>query len=677
MIQAQYPTLFHRPLALIPKFKQLAIVLLSVLFLLLNASILTAADPVTSNHPQAMLIVDGSGSMWGKIKEGHKILVARKAIAGALRPFEDKIRLGLMSYGHRKRAACLDIQVIQRPSMLNPLQFSRRVNRIKPIGKTPITSSLNQAKAVLSKSKTGGSIILLADGPENCRKDPCSLITPEFAKKHKIVVHVIAFSMQEKHAVSLQCLSRNSGGTFSTPSNLATLEAALSKSLKASLQGLRVAPPSKEKVVKKIVVKPGIQLSAHLGPRTSALVKGINWKIEKLAEDKKTEQDFPPWISSKPTPNFDLNPGSYRITADFDDYQLIKVIQINKGSRELERFVFNLSELNLPAGWAPPDSRSGFGKLLLEAQKKQKSSDKNSESIIVELLKQAQTRLIPAGAYKISGIENGKMLNWYIHAQPGKVINIPIWSKTGRVRFELRHSATSTTLDAPIIKIYATKLKPDALVEVARSTARAPQFDLAPGKYLAHIINGHAQVRHSFSVKPNVEVVETVTLQQGSLKIDFDKSSGTEIPSLEILHRADSTGKGLVAELTDLKSEIKLSPGKYRLVFRTAPTARASIRDISLKDGDIKLIRFKSRQSKVSFSVSKRNDALSRHQIFWQLFDKKGRMIWQSTEPEPRLLLSEGSYNVVAEIGNDKFKTAFRLKGLKDRNFDLSNKLIK
>jgi Ca-activated chloride channel family protein len=668
---------FHCLLALL-----LVFLVSCFLYLISFASLAFSADHQAFSAQQTMLILDGSGSMWGKIKDGHKILVARKAIAGAIRPFEGKLNLGLMSYGHRKRAACLDIQLLKQTSPLNPLQYSRIVNRIKPIGKTPITSTLNSAVKILNrKGPVGSSIILLADGPENCRKDPCSLITAEFAKRNKLIVHVIAFSMLPKDAKSLRCLSKNSGGSFHTPSNKETLEIALTAALNSSLKGLPLkAPINKKPVPKKIIVKPGIKLSAHLGAKSPALKKGISWKIEKLTDEKIAESDLPPWTSKRAETEFDLSPGAYRIVADFDDYQVIRDIEIKKNRRELARFVFDLSQFQLPAGWALPDSRSGFGKLLLERQadlrQKTNSPHQKSETLLYDLAKTSEIRLIPAGTYKVSGIENGKMKNWFLHAAPGKLIQIPIWQKTGRIRFDLKNASNGTALSAPYIKIYRTDLKPDKLVETARSRAKAPQFDLAPGKYLAHITDGYSSMRHSFSIKSGDSSKEALSLEQGSLKIQISNQTPEEAPHLEVLRIQKNSDIKHITDLSDFQNEIKLSPGKYRLIYRTSQTDGARIKDVEIKNDETKTVKFASRQTLVSFLISKRSDALSRHQIFWQLFDQKGTMVWQSVEPKPSLYLSAGTYKIVAEIGNDKFRSKLRIKGRKPKIFDLSDKQI-
>lgn len=681
------------------KFLNQALRLLSVFFLVTlfystHSSVSFAADASSSSNPKAMLILDGSGSMWGKIKDGHKILVARKAIAGAIRPFEGKLDLGLMSFGHRKRAACLDIQLLKQPTSLNPLLYSRIVNRIKPIGKTPITSSLSSAVKILNrKGAEGASIILLADGPENCRKDPCTLLTPEFAKNNKLTVHVIAFSMLAKDAQSLRCLSENSGGSFHTPSDRETLEVALSSALGTSLKGARpLTPVAKKQQPKKVTIKPGIFLSAHLGETSDALKTGVNWKIEKLNTEGVAEADLPPWTSEKAKAEFDLSPGAYRIVADFDEYQVIRDIDIQKNKRDQERFIFNLSQLKLPARWTSPDSRSGFGKLLLEKQleKKEKNSVQTSsqeisgqetsgETMLIDLTNSDKIRLIPAGTYKISGIDNGKMQNWFLHAAPGKVIQIPIWKKTGRFRLNLQSASKNNSLSAPFVKIYRTDLRTDKLIEVARSKAKSPQFDLNPGKYLAHIQDGYAETRHSFSIQAAQVLTHDIALEQGFLKIELNGTNGknkSETPLLEILRLKEKSSPKHVAELSDFSKPIKLSPGAYRLIFRTSATARARIKDVQIKNAAQRVVKFSTRQALVSFLISNRNDALSRHQIFWQLFDRKGQMIWQSAEPTPNLYLSAGQYKIVAEIGNDQYQSKFRIKGLKTKKFDLSNKQI-
>ncbi|CAN0472503.1 unnamed protein product, partial [Scytosiphon promiscuus] len=90
-------------------------------------------------------------------------------------------------------------------------------------------------------------------------------------------------------------------------------------------------------------------LTAHLGPESEAISDGIEWNIVKLASNNEPDADLPPWKSKEKNPKFELTPGTYRITADFDEYQITREATLAKGQQLSEKFVFNLSQLKLPA----------------------------------------------------------------------------------------------------------------------------------------------------------------------------------------------------------------------------------------------------------------------------------------------------------------------------------------
>ena len=614
----------------------------------------------------AMLILDGSGSMWGKIKEGHKVVIARKAIATSLRAFEDKLNLGLMAYGHRRRAACNDIQLIRKTSPLNPLTYSRLVNKIKPLGKTPITSSLQQATQNLNKK--GGHIILLTDGPENCRKLPCTVISPQFAKTNNITVHVIAFAMQTKDAQSLKCLASNSGGQFFTPTNQSQLTKALTASLSAALKDTKgaieqIAKPQNKRT------KANLKLTAHLGPSSKALVTNVQWKIEKLTKDNQPEQDLPAWKSQKPTPNFELNPGQYRITTQYQDFEISKDINLKKGQDAGQKIIFNLSELTLPASWARPNSRSGFGKLLLEPQDEETGTQ---EPLIIALNQQQQTQLIPAGAYKLSGIENGQLQTWFIHAQAGKPTPLPIWQTTGRLKLTLTDATTGKPLNNPLVQVFETSQDQKTKIERARSSARTPQFDLKAGQYSLKISQGYAHKTINVNLKAKKQTTLGVKLNLAQIKITLNNNTPIGQYSLAISRKNKSGRLPLIDTLSTLDQTITVSPGTYRLSLRAKDTQTAISKTITLAPGKIQDVSFATKTSQVTFKISNRTDLLSKHQIFWRLFEKSGTLIWQGAQTEAQLGLPTGNYKITAEIGDDKYAKAFSVKGDHKKTIDLA-----
>lgn len=84
--------------------------------LLLGAVPVRAADP-----PAAVVVFDGSGSMWGRMEgeRAAKFAIARDALKAPMTAMKPDVRLGLASYGHRRQADCNDVQVIVPPEAGN------------------------------------------------------------------------------------------------------------------------------------------------------------------------------------------------------------------------------------------------------------------------------------------------------------------------------------------------------------------------------------------------------------------------------------------------------------------------------------------------------------------------------------------------------------------------------
>ena len=74
------------------------------LFMMLTTSTYTLADE------QAIIVFDGSGSMWGQIDGKPKHELAREALRNMLENTPDSMALGLMAYGHREKGSCTDIE---------------------------------------------------------------------------------------------------------------------------------------------------------------------------------------------------------------------------------------------------------------------------------------------------------------------------------------------------------------------------------------------------------------------------------------------------------------------------------------------------------------------------------------------------------------------------------------
>ena len=65
---------------------------------------------------KSIIVLDGSGSMWGQIDGRAKLEIAREALAEVLSGLPAETEIGLMAYGHRTKGDCAGIELIVPPA---------------------------------------------------------------------------------------------------------------------------------------------------------------------------------------------------------------------------------------------------------------------------------------------------------------------------------------------------------------------------------------------------------------------------------------------------------------------------------------------------------------------------------------------------------------------------------
>ena len=101
------------------------------------------------------------------------------------------------------------------------------VAAMQPKGMTPITEALRQAAGQLSKPDRPATIILVSDGIETCKGDPCALAKELAAKGSKLVIHTVGFGVNDAAARQLQCIAQAGGGNYYSANDRVSLSKAL------------------------------------------------------------------------------------------------------------------------------------------------------------------------------------------------------------------------------------------------------------------------------------------------------------------------------------------------------------------------------------------------------------------------------------------------------------------
>jgi Ca-activated chloride channel family protein len=124
---------------------------------------------------RTMIVLDGSGSMWAQIDGKPKLEIARASLRAALQSIPADREIGLMAYGHREKGSCSDIELIVPPATGATGVITEAADRLKFLGKTPLTAAVKQAAEALKYTEDKATVVLITDGLETCGGDPCAL----------------------------------------------------------------------------------------------------------------------------------------------------------------------------------------------------------------------------------------------------------------------------------------------------------------------------------------------------------------------------------------------------------------------------------------------------------------------------------------------------------------------
>ncbi|MDG3040303.1 VWA domain-containing protein [Roseicyclus marinus] len=328
------------------------------LLALLTLALLPLAAPAQqADRPNTILVLDGSGSMWGQIDGTNKIVIARNVIAELLADMPDDTSLGLTVYGHRERGSCTDIETIVAPAPFTQDRILEVVNALNPRGRTPMTDAVLAAAQSLRYTEEAATVILVSDGIENCNPDPCAISRAMEEAGIAFTAHVIGFDVasEPEARAQMQCIAENTGGMFLTADNAAELSSALQ-------QVVAAAP----------VVEPPPPLTVTLSARRDSasgplIADPVTWELSPMPETFTSDMMNPLSIT--------LDPGTYAVTAYWTAQEVSQTVSITLDDQSLDvALVFETplptATLSAPAsavagtsimvGWTGPDAEDDF-----------------------------------------------------------------------------------------------------------------------------------------------------------------------------------------------------------------------------------------------------------------------------------------------------------------------------
>ena len=197
--------------------------------------------PALAAARDVVLVLDASGSMWGKVGSESKFEAARRTLHDALGGLPADATLALVAYGHRRDGDCADIETLVPLGGGDRTALLAKVDALKPKGKTPITGALEQAIALLRGRDAAATVVLVSDGLETCGGDPCAVVRAAKKAGVDMVVHVVGFDVKESDVSQLECVAQAGDGLYVEAGDATQLGAALGRVLSAPAE----VPPSR------------------------------------------------------------------------------------------------------------------------------------------------------------------------------------------------------------------------------------------------------------------------------------------------------------------------------------------------------------------------------------------------------------------------------------------------
>ena len=184
-----------------------------------------------ADSARTIIVMDGSGSMWGQIGGRPKLEIARQTVKRVLAGLPADREIGLLSYGHRRKGDCGDIELLVPPGAGTAGAITEAVETMQFLGKTPLTEAVRQAATTLRSTEEAATVVLVTDGLETCEADPCALGRELEASGVNFTAHVVGFGLSEEDGARVACLAKETGGRYIQARDAKGLNEALTQTI--------------------------------------------------------------------------------------------------------------------------------------------------------------------------------------------------------------------------------------------------------------------------------------------------------------------------------------------------------------------------------------------------------------------------------------------------------------
>ncbi len=621
------------------KAQQIVLNAFLALFVLLWTSLGTMAPSIAAEPapPVNMIVFDSSGSMWGKFGNTRlaKFLAARETLTNAFATLPTQTRLGLVTFGR----SCSGAGVVVPPEAGTQTQILNRIKNLNPKSKGPISLALQKTAEALPPDSQG-TLVLIHDGPDNCRQDPC-LAAKNFAALHpRMRINLVGLAVTPQAVQQLQCVAKETGGKYFVANSAAALENAITQAFKAAKEtpattDVAGKTPTEEKSESTDDGPPGLQLSVSLAPDGPALKRPVLWIVTQKGEETQKNNV----VVAVETANFvrRLKPGNYQVSASVGLARAKDTVVVREQGTTAAKLSLNAGEL---AFEAPADGTSGFVTVKPAGQGTQQSWLGRSTS---------PSLIAPEGSYTVI-YENGLLRSVRkANVVRGKSATVKVANRSGILQLAAQTPAGATLKD---ISFHIRVDDPSATGgsrNVLRTRAPTPDVRVPAGTYVVTAKTPHASQSKRIVVSSGDALTETFVFNLGRLALRAELIGSAAQSDLPLLFRveglADRAPKE-IARSSKRRPSFELPRGTYRVTVELGSGNVKATQTIKLEADEDKDVGLRLDAGELTLA---RADRSTTRDILWEVIDSKGRIVWRTNQRRPSTLLAPGNYTVRSE----------------------------
>ena len=647
-----------------------------------------AAAGVQTAAPTAMIVVDGSGSMWGHLgdEKRSKLEIVRDALRALVPELRAETRVGLAAFGHRRRGNCGDAEIVLAPGDNAARNLLVPVDRLNAMGKGPLVLALRESVNAIAGAKPA-SVILIADDIDNCGQDVCAATENLLRANPGLVIHTVTLGLSEAKIGHMSCVPRLTGGQMWNATDTGTVSSALTQALRlaklipdpqAEEPAPTVGADASEALEADKPAAParpaGLYLTASLSASAAPLNVPLRWRIRHGdANGELVKEIAAPSLIEK------LAPGTYDIEAQLGLASARQTVTF-AGDAAVD------ARLNLNAGVLKMQARpSASGAPLAFPVFTVTQANAPAGSPPIWLGREAAPEIIvPAGDYKVTAqsgaVEQQNIIT--VAAATGSGFT-PVLT-AGRLELSATAGAgaqgESITEGVTFILYRDDPDAPQGRREVLRSAAAKPTFMLPAGTYHVTARTATAETRAQVAVGAGDIVRHTLSLALARVQLSTSRGgeagepgdAGETAPQ-QVTYRVIRLGSDAAEIARTINSEPKfeLSAGRYRFEAAIPDSNVIAATELTLSAGQDQRVALPLQSGTLTL---KRADARNvPGGVFWEIQDEKQRTVMRSSDAEPTAVLAPGHYVVRADTADRPLLSTVEVKANEHRTFDFTD----